>query len=1026
MLKITMLQTPSVQLDGKAVSFPFKRVDALLYYMLVRRSATRQELISLLWESCDETTGLRNLRNTLYTLKKVLGGDFLLSPQKSLVVVNGEWKVDCDYDRFTRDGDFSAYRGPFLQGFAVKHAFSFDEWLNRTREKLHEQYLARLAELAREAAKAGDQEGAIRWATEYLREDPLDEAMTAFVMKRFRETRKFSRSAQVYQKLKERLSQELGVDPMESTTMLYYEIMNQWNDTQSPQASEQVLVPVGREDAFSALRASAASFGAGAARHCSLLFVGESGAGKSELIHQFLRLPGLPSFLTLHGDCLPSEEEVPLAPWDRLLLPVWDFVQSEGLSLPLPVRARLEQAFSVFREETGGPAPDQDARRALRQWDQTLEDSLLLLFSAVTRRKKVLLILEDLQWADPESLRLTDALLRRLEGGGLMAVFTCRESLRPDTRSLLKLQESDGLLRRQRLLPLTEPETRELLRRELGEKDAVQLAARFHRETGGNLCLLTELIQAWHRSSNVDATLQALDDILADRLSGLSREARHIAGLISIFQDGVPCRLLLELMNRDDRRLTAGLEELRERGIIEECRDSRDSLYRFVHQRIRELVYSQLSVYQRQPFHRQAAELLAGQTPPGEGAACRQIAQHFQLAQEPLRAVEYRIRALELDSARRCEPFALEGGEAADTTPEELEAEAQDCLRELSALRRAGQDPGTLARLEQLLVLPRGRLALFRGEAAFAADLLGSLSGASPRPDDQLLARCCYLLASLALYRQDASLAERYTITGRRLLESGSSPVHQALFRRLRGDCFCLQCDWEKSLYYYQEALDTLEALPRSFGIRLQLAAVFCGLGQVHSSRKDYVSACAAFKKALELSKHSQYPGAVWIYVHYGRTALLLDDQPKARELFTRGLESARATGEPWGRTAAAAYVARCQTDDGDYEQAALSLKDAQESLARLSSPLEAGILSYAGMYIRRALDLAQRRDSPLEALLPLSADGYARQGLRLLSGLQGVPEADLMSRELRDGITSQVRYRSWELYSKNKHFMSE
>ncbi len=42
----------------------------------------------------------------------------------------------------------------------------------------------------------------------------------------------------------------------------------------------------------------------------------------------------------------------------------------------------------------------------MRQWDQGLEDSLLLLFSAVTRRKKVLLVLEDLQWADEESLRL--------------------------------------------------------------------------------------------------------------------------------------------------------------------------------------------------------------------------------------------------------------------------------------------------------------------------------------------------------------------------------------------------------------------------------------------------------------------------------------------------------------------------------------------------------------------------------------------------------------------------------------------
>ena len=52
MLNVTMLQTPSVTLDGVPVSFPFKRADALLYYMLVRRSATRQALISLLWERC--------------------------------------------------------------------------------------------------------------------------------------------------------------------------------------------------------------------------------------------------------------------------------------------------------------------------------------------------------------------------------------------------------------------------------------------------------------------------------------------------------------------------------------------------------------------------------------------------------------------------------------------------------------------------------------------------------------------------------------------------------------------------------------------------------------------------------------------------------------------------------------------------------------------------------------------------------------------------------------------------------------
>ena len=69
MLKVTVLQTPTIELNGTPVSLPFKRADALLYYMVVRRSASRQELIGLLWESDDEAKGLKNLRNALYTLK---------------------------------------------------------------------------------------------------------------------------------------------------------------------------------------------------------------------------------------------------------------------------------------------------------------------------------------------------------------------------------------------------------------------------------------------------------------------------------------------------------------------------------------------------------------------------------------------------------------------------------------------------------------------------------------------------------------------------------------------------------------------------------------------------------------------------------------------------------------------------------------------------------------------------------------------------------------------------------------------
>lgn len=59
----------------------------------------------------------------------------------------------------------------------------------------------------------------------------------------------------------------------------------------------------------------------------------------------------------------------------------------------------------------------------------------------------MLLVLEDLQWADEESLRLGDALLRRLEGRGLMTILTARDDLSPSALARLESLEADGLLR---------------------------------------------------------------------------------------------------------------------------------------------------------------------------------------------------------------------------------------------------------------------------------------------------------------------------------------------------------------------------------------------------------------------------------------------------------------------------------------------------------------------------------------------------------------------------------------------------
>lgn len=56
MIEILVLQNPKVLVNKQEMMFPYKKVEALLYYMAVEKSATRDQIATLLWEDCDESS----------------------------------------------------------------------------------------------------------------------------------------------------------------------------------------------------------------------------------------------------------------------------------------------------------------------------------------------------------------------------------------------------------------------------------------------------------------------------------------------------------------------------------------------------------------------------------------------------------------------------------------------------------------------------------------------------------------------------------------------------------------------------------------------------------------------------------------------------------------------------------------------------------------------------------------------------------------------------------------------------------
>ena len=1005
MLKALLLQTPLILLDGQQVSFPVKRAEALLYYMLVRKTASRQELISLLWEDCDEAAGLKNLRNTLYSLKKVLGGEFLLSPRKSLLVVNESWETDCDYDHLVRERIIPENAGEFLQGFSLKRAFAFEEWVRSVREKTREIFLGELIRRAEEAEREDPREAA-RLCREYLREDPYHEGMTCLLMRCCSAGGEYEKAARVFQQLKKLLQEELGILPQESTTALYYSIMNRWNEASNSGADpERPVLPAGRERILEILVAAREALARSDLDRSACLLTGEAGSGKSELIQSFLGWTDLSGMYVVRTDCLQSEEQFPLLPWKRLTRQLWDLAADEGLALPIRTQAELgemEESGGAFRKET-----------------------LQILLRELLRKRRILLILENIQWLDTAGGTLLEHLLYSAELKGIMAVLSCRDDYKFGIRKILEGMERKGVLLRLKLQPLNGEEIRFLIARELGDEKAAEYSERFLRESGGNLVLLEELIR-----KSKDRTPEELSEpgkLLGEEISSLPENALRIAKLLSLFPEQLSGSVLLKLSGGDDRMLTGGVDVLRRKGLIEEHHGGKDDFYRFRHSRIRELVYEMTPAREKRTAYAHMASILEKEGNPGDSRDLRETAQCFELAKMPDKALPYRAAALSLECSRAFVPFSwYGGGELKIPDREEIRQEAEALFRQLDELRGQGMEEAAAVHTECLVLEAAGTEAATRGDMKQGNELLGRISGLEDRGRRFLRVRICYLLSQLAVYRQNPDLAEHYVSAGMRSLTDIGDPLRTAAFQRLRGCCFCLRQSYDKAAYYHLEAVDLLEKQPQTTEVKLQLAAAYADLARVYRHKNGYAEASACFKKALSLADGENWPGLTWVYVHYGRTVFALEDHRKARELFRTALDISGKNGELPGRGAAAAYLAYYAAEDCDSAAAEKYLSEAEECCGKMGSPLEQGILSFVSMTMRQKAELEGRTEGTGTGLLKETAEQYARKGLRHLSGIPDVFEAELIRRALRQGISAKTSFRANELDRKTKHFMTE
>ncbi len=455
-------------------------------------------------------------------------------------------------------------------------------------------------------------------------------------------------------------------------------------------ASTPAAVPVfvGRERE----RAALAAWAAGARTEPRVhLVVGESGIGKSELVARFVR--GLaaaePDVVVLHGRCY-ERESVPFKAFDG----VADGLAEALAQLPdaevralLPARptllARLFPALQRVEAIAVAPVHERD-RGEPHEQRRRMFVALRELLAALARTRRVVVAIDDLQWADADSFLLLRELLRGPAAPAILVLAT----VRGEVPALVAALEGFAVERTQ-LGPLSDTECRVLAEGLVPGAASRFDLARVSREAGGHPMFLHEILRHLELAGARDAAGATLDDALASRVALLRPEARALLDAVCIAGAPLAIESAARACRLDAKTAARAIASLRVATLVRETERGRQLALEPYHDRVRASVSGRVKDAARRELHERIAFALEAAHEPRDPQL---LLRNFLLAAHPDRAARYAEEAAQRsEDAHAFDQAAELWGTALDVIPREPGDRRRVLLRLGQALINAGR-----------------------------------------------------------------------------------------------------------------------------------------------------------------------------------------------------------------------------------------------------------------------------------------------------------------------------------------------
>jgi predicted ATPase/DNA-binding SARP family transcriptional activator len=936
MLRLQLFGPPIIQHTSEALS-PFKsrKVEALLYFLALTPGQHRRTyLANLLWSEWSEEKALGNLRYALWNLRQVLGEDLVSGDRLSITLQDRTviWSDVSAFRELFRVADAQAnphapevitqlqqavdlYRGDLLAGLEVGEAPFFQDWLQQQRTALHDIAVRCLIHLGTYYASYHYLPEAIAATRRLLDLEPWREAAHRQMMRLLALAGRRDAALAHYQHCRQILAAELDLEPEPETVALMeriragdLELAPEDNPTTvAPEANALAIPLFGRHAEYAWLveRWDIACRG----RSRLALIRGEAGVGKTRLAEELSRLVLAQGGLMLRGRCYEFSGPVPYQPIAAALQQQITRYETRSLPLSETWLVELAQLLPEVRERYVDLPPSLPTGQSTDRY--RLFEAVSHFLQAITVAQPTLFFLDDLHWADSDTLDMLGYLLRRLTNSRLLIVGAYRPGEVLNDHALVALDRPllyDGFNEELELARLSKETVQQMTRSITLASDSDRLAGFLYRLSEGNPFILFEALNEMQEHGWLQPTAEGQWSLKATpldqeelisaevqarirrRVARLAPESRSLLSLAAVIGRPFEARLLQAASGASPEHVLSCLDDWLARHLTKEVASpdqqgarASDCHYDFSHDLIRAVVYADLSQARRQIMHTQLGDALE-QIYAGQAEKIVEwLAHHYHYGYRPQKALRYLQLAGQQAQTVYALPLALERYRRALSYWERLYNVSDTDLPTDAWRQRWG------------LLLSQAEVNRMLGQLQTQQPSLEIvLQEVNYWGDDQ--DRLQVIEQQIARLEQTADLDQRRRLAqeGLRLARLLGAPLAEGNFLQALADCERDMANFEQALSHYEAALINFSHLEQT-----RLAA-FCliSMGNIHLLHNRYAQALTHFCQAKAYAEARGYQDAlIWSYNAMAQLYLFLGGLDEAERLSQEALSLCELIG---------------------------------------------------------------------------------------------------------------------------------